>query len=71
MLKVYSLSVEAAMEQLLRGEATPSISDVHSCFENFNDPFSSLQTKHQQTKYYREVFGLIVSYVEKTMHLLI
>ena len=52
---------KVAVEQSLLSHPSPSVLDIHTCFENLEDPFSLLQTKHQQTKFYREVFGLIVS----------
>ena len=35
-----------------------------TCFA-YEDPFSSLKTEYQQTKFYREEFGLVVSHVTR------
>ena len=40
-------------------ESVKNSLDLNSCFD-FEDPFSSLQTEYQQTKFYREEFGLVV-----------
>lgn len=43
-------------------ECPPIVSTrLPGCFEH-EDPFASLQTEYQQTKFYREEFGLVVSF---------
>lgn len=50
-----------AVENLLESDASPSSINLHACFEQQHDPFASLRTKYQQSKFYRDTFGLIVS----------
>ena len=39
----------------------PSELDLDSALSKFNHPFSELDTKHKQDKYFRDKLGLIVS----------
>lgn len=50
-----------SVEQLLESGASPSSTDIRACFEQQNDPFASLHTKYQQSTFYRDIFGLVVS----------
>ena len=51
-----------SIEQSLQASIDASMldSDISSVFQ-YDDPFSTLQTEHQQSKFYREHFGLVVS----------
>ena len=50
-----------AVEKLLESDASPSSIDLRACFEHQDDAFASLHTKYQQSKFYRDTFGLVVS----------
>ena len=49
-----------------------TVGSIHSILEgvskphslNFNDPFASLKTEHQQMKFYRREFGLVVRKID-------
>ena len=43
-------------------ESNGDLEDLNACFLPI-DPFSQLQTEYEQTKFYKEQLGLIVSYV--------
>ena len=32
-----------------------------ACFQEYQDPFASLHTEYKQSKFYRDVFGLVVN----------
>lgn len=52
---------DSIQESVLEKESDCNAVDMLSCFD-YTDPFSCLQTEYQQSKFYREEFGLIVSY---------
>lgn len=63
--EMISLAVDDAhkvMESTLK-EYSITIPDVSDQLETLRDPFASFSTEYMQTKYYREHFGLVVSYV--------
>ena len=50
-----------SLQHSLASTSTFCTEQISSQFE-YEDPFASLQTEYQQTKFYREQFGLIVSH---------
>ena len=56
-------SVKKSVESVFDSPQTPTKEDVMSCIQH-DDPFSSLQTEYQQTKFYCAEFGLVVRVVQ-------
>ena len=61
MISVAVDDVHKVLESSLR-EHSITMPHVSDQLEILRDPFSSLSSEYMQTKYYREHFGLIVSY---------
>ena len=61
---IMELSSECIMQSVLKkvGSIEGNVQHLLSDCFTLPDPFSYLRTEHQQTKFYREHFGLIVSY---------
>ena len=55
---VYDTVQESVQASLQRDEHTV---DLAACFQECEDPFASLETEYKQSKFYRDVFGLVVS----------
>ena len=56
-------SVKKSVENVFDSSQTPTKEEVMRHIQH-NDPFSSLQTEYQQTKFYRAEFGLVVRDVQ-------
>lgn len=63
------LAVEATVEQHC-ASAGVDAPDLESCFQDI-DPFYGLETEYMQTKFYKENFGLVVSYLILTARALV
>ncbi len=62
-ITIIDISLQQAKDQvesIVNGVGT-DIPDLSECF-NIDDPFAALNSEYLQTKFYREHFGLIVSY---------
>lgn len=56
-----SMFVAEVSSQLAEKGLDPDILNLDSVFSKFNHPFSELDTKFKQNKYFKEKLGLIVS----------
>ena len=55
-------SVCASVQDSLQQSLPTTNAELMQCFD-YDDPFCALQTEYQQTKFYRQEFGLVVSYM--------
>ena len=53
-------SVCASVQETLQQSLVTTSAELEACFDH-GDPFSELQTEYQQTRFYRQHFGLVVS----------
>ena len=53
-------SINSIVDSVL--ESIKESTEMDISFFSYSDPFSSLQTEYQQSKFYREQFGLVVIY---------
>ena len=54
-------SIQGSVSHALQGNASPNT--VLQCIEH-DDPFAMLKTEYQQSKFYKNEFGLVVSHLQ-------
>ena len=59
--RTVSILVAEVRSHLAERGVNPSELDLDSAISKLNHPFSEMDTKHKQDKYFREKLGLIVS----------
>ena len=66
---IVTSACESIQQSLLTSINLPT-DEISTHFEP-EDPFASLQTEYQQTKFYRQVFGMVVSVVDNIIQFII
>ncbi len=55
--------IKANVEQRLEEAGVPNLQFMDECFDiDAINPFNGLETEYRQRKYYKEQFGLLVSF---------
>lgn len=57
---------ESVIQGLEATESYSAYSNIEHCF-NLRSPLASLQTEHQRTKYYKDIFSLVVCFSSSVM----